>query len=92
VHDLSRQALYQVFIQPDAAVGIELHPRRRPRVPLFKHLKDTLRIPIKDLRLKEAGGSGAYLVISLNKQFDGQVRQLMYGAWSQRHWFRKRSR
>lgn len=57
--------------------------------PLFKHLKDTLHIPIKDLRLKEAGGSGAYLVISLQKQFDGQVRQLMYGAWSLRTGFGK---
>ncbi|MEX0803040.1 MAG: UbiD family decarboxylase [Candidatus Binatia bacterium] len=57
--------------------------------PLFKHLKDTLHIPIKDLRLKEAGGSGAYLVISLKKQFDGQVRQLMYGAWSMRTGFGK---
>src|SRR5919109_1370334 len=57
--------------------------------PLFKHLRDTLHIPIKDLRLKEAGGSGAYLVISLKKQFDGQVRQLMYGAWSQRTGFGK---
>src|SRR6201988_4408994 len=57
--------------------------------PLFKHLKDVLRIPIKDLRLKEAGGRGAYLVISLKKEFVGQVRQLMYGAWSQRTGFGK---
>jgi UbiD family decarboxylase len=57
--------------------------------PLFKHLKDILRMPIKDLRLKEAGGSGAYLVISLKKQFDEQVRQLMYGAWSLRTGFGK---
>ena len=57
--------------------------------PLFKHLRDTLHIPIKDLRLKEAGGSGAYLVISLKKQFIGQVRQLMYGAWSLRTGFGK---
>jgi UbiD family decarboxylase len=57
--------------------------------PLFKHLKDTLHIPIKDLRLKEAGGSGAYLVISLRKQFEGQVKQLMYGAWSLRTGFGK---
>lgn len=57
--------------------------------PLFKHLKDTLRIPIKDLRFKESGGSGAYLVISLRKQFDGQVRQLMFGAWSLRTGFGK---
>jgi UbiD family decarboxylase len=57
--------------------------------PLFKHLRDTLHIPIKDLRLKEAGGSGAFLVISLKKQFVGQVRQLMYGAWSLRTGFGK---
>jgi UbiD family decarboxylase len=57
--------------------------------PLFKHLKDTLHIPIKDVRLKEAGGSGAFLVISLKKQFVGQVRQLMYGAWSLRTGFGK---
>ncbi|HTN70514.1 MAG TPA: UbiD family decarboxylase [Methylomirabilota bacterium] len=57
--------------------------------PLFKHLKHVLRLPIKDLRLKEAGGSGAYCVVSLNKQFDGQVRQLMYGIWSMRTGFGK---
>ena len=57
--------------------------------PLFKHLKHILRLPIKDLRLKEAGGSGAYCVVSLNKQFEGQVRQLMYGIWSMRTGFGK---
>jgi 2,5-furandicarboxylate decarboxylase 1 len=57
--------------------------------PLFKHLKQVLRLPIKDLRLKEAGGSGAYCVVSLNKQFEGQVRQLMYGIWSMRTGFGK---
>ncbi len=57
--------------------------------PLFKHLKHTLGFPIRDLRLKEAGGSGAYAVVSLHKQFDGQVRQLMYGIWSMRTGFGK---
>jgi UbiD family decarboxylase len=57
--------------------------------PLLKHLKHTLRFPIKDLRLKEAGGSGAYVVVSLHKQFEGQVRQLMYGIWSMRTGFGK---
>lgn len=57
--------------------------------PLFKHLKNTLRLPIQDLRLKEAGGSGAYAVVSLKKQFEGQVKQLMYGIWSLRTGFGK---
>ena len=57
--------------------------------PLFKHLKETLRLPIKDVRLKEAGGSGAYVVVSLHKQFDGQIKQLMYGIWSMRTGFGK---
>jgi UbiD family decarboxylase len=57
--------------------------------PLFKHLKHTLRLPVKDLRLKEAGGSGAYVVVSLHKQFEGQVKQLMYGIWSLRTGFGK---
>jgi UbiD family decarboxylase len=83
------QPLYQAFISqmpPSESSCIRGIGREWP---LFKHLKDTLRIPIKDLRLKEAGGSGAYLVISLKKEFDGQVRQLMYGAWSQRTGFGK---
>src|SRR5262249_19696121 len=52
--------------------------------PLFKHLRDTLHIPIKDLRLNEAGGRGAFLFISLKTQFVGQVRQHIYCAWSLR--------
>jgi UbiD family decarboxylase len=57
--------------------------------PLFKHLKHTLRLPVKDVRMKEAGGSGAYVVVSLRKQFEGQVKQLMYGIWSMRTGFGK---
>ena len=57
--------------------------------PLFKHLKYTLNLPVRDLRLKEAGGSGAYLVVSMKKQFTGQVRQVMFGIWSLRTGFGK---
>jgi UbiD family decarboxylase len=83
------QPLYQAFISqmpPSESSCIRGIGREWP---LFKHLKDSLHIPIKDLRLKEAGGSGAFLVISLKKQFVGQVRQLMYGAWSLRTGFGK---
>jgi len=57
--------------------------------PLFKHLKYVLNLPVKDVRLKEAGGSGAYVVVSLKKQFEGQVKQTMYGIWSLRTGFGK---
>ena len=57
--------------------------------PLLKHLKYVLNLPVRDVRLKEAGGSGAYVVVSLKKQFEGQVKQTMYGIWSLRSGFGK---
>lgn len=57
--------------------------------PLFKHLKYVLNLPVKDIRLKEAGGSGAYVVLSVKKQFEGQIKQAMYGIWSLRNGFGK---
>ena len=35
-------------------------------------------------RLAEAGGSGAYVVVSMKKQFDTQVKQVVHGIWSMR--------
>ncbi|MFQ5851076.1 MAG: UbiD family decarboxylase [Candidatus Binatia bacterium] len=52
--------------------------------PLLKHLRYTLHLPVRDVRLKEAGGSGAYVVVSITKEFDGQVKQTIYGIWSLR--------
>jgi len=57
--------------------------------PLLKHLKYVLNLPVRDVRLKEAGGSGAYVVVSMKKQFTGQVKQVMYGIWSLRTGFGK---
>jgi UbiD family decarboxylase len=81
--------IYQAFISqmpPSESSCIRAIGREWP---LLRHLKETLHLPVKDLRLKEAGGSGAYAVVSLYKQFDGQVRQLMYGLWSMRTGFGK---
>jgi UbiD family decarboxylase len=57
--------------------------------PVLKHLRYALNLPVKDVRLKEAGGSGAYIVVSMKKQFEGQVKQAMYGVWSMRNGFGK---
>ena len=82
-------ALYQSFISqmpPSESSCIRGVGREWP---LLKHLKHVLHLPVRDVRLKEAGGSGAYVVVSLKKQFEGQVRQLMYGIWSLRTGFGK---
>ena len=52
--------------------------------PLYRHLKYGLDLPITGVRLKEAGGSGAYVVVSMKKQFETQVKQVVHGIWSMR--------
>ncbi|MFQ5842463.1 MAG: UbiD family decarboxylase, partial [Thermodesulfobacteriota bacterium] len=39
-------------------------------------------IRVRDVHVKESGGSNAYLIISMKKEFEGQVRQAMWTAWS----------
>jgi len=51
-------------------------------VPIYKKLKYDLGLPITDLHFKTAGGSTAYLVISMKKENDGQPKQAMWGAWA----------
>ncbi|MFQ5682669.1 MAG: UbiD family decarboxylase [Candidatus Binatia bacterium] len=51
-------------------------------VPIYKKLKHDLGLPISDLHLKTAGGSTAYLVISMKKEHDGQPKQAIWGAWA----------
>lgn len=49
---------------------------------IYKHLVGDLRLPVKDVHLLEAGGAAAYLAISMKKEYEGQVRQVMLAAWS----------
>ncbi|GAB7388975.1 UbiD family decarboxylase [Bacillaceae bacterium] len=49
---------------------------------IYKHLVSDLKLPVKDVHLLEAGGAAAYLAISMKKEHEGQVRQVMLGAWS----------
>ncbi|WAH35657.1 UbiD family decarboxylase [Alicyclobacillus dauci] len=49
---------------------------------IYKHLVSDLRLPVKDVHLLEAGGAAAYLAISIKKEHEGQVRQVMLAAWS----------
>lgn len=46
------------------------------------HLIKVLGLPVRDVHLLEAGGSMAYLAISMKVEKPGQVRQAIMGAWS----------
>ncbi len=48
---------------------------------LFKHLKEDLRLPVRDVHLMEHSGAAAYLVISIMKTHPAQPRTVMFAAW-----------
>src|SRR6476659_10185894 len=89
MHDLSKQTTLPSVHKPDAALGIELHSRRRPRMAAIQTFKGHLAYPDSRSTPEGSGRSGGFLGILVEKQFEGQVRQLMYGAWSQRTGFGK---
>ena len=49
---------------------------------LLKHLKQDLRLPVRDVHLLEHGGAAAYLVISIRKTHPVQPRTVMFAAWA----------
>lgn len=56
---------------------------------IYAHLRDRLRLPVRDVHLTEAGGAAAYLVISLDKRYPGAVWQAAWGAWANEPTFGK---
>jgi UbiD family decarboxylase len=49
---------------------------------LLKHLKEDLRLPVRDVHLLEHGGAAAYLVVSIRKTHPAQPRTVMFAAWA----------
>lgn len=73
--------IYQAFISQMPPSESSLIRGIGREVPLFKHLKYDLGLPVKDLCYTESGGSGAILIISIAKQYPGQARQIASAAW-----------
>jgi UbiD family decarboxylase len=48
---------------------------------LLKHLKEDLRLPVRDVHLMEHSGAAAYLVVSIRKTHPVQPRTVMFAAW-----------
>lgn len=72
--------LFHVFVggQPPSESGCVR--RIALELPLLKRLQD-LGLPVKDIHLKESGGSYAYLIIAISKANSYQPQQVMWGAW-----------
>lgn len=74
--------IYQAFVSqmpPSESSCIRGIGREQP---LLRHLRDTLRLPVVDVHLKESGGSAAFLVISVKKELLMSVQEVAMGAWS----------
>jgi UbiD family decarboxylase len=56
---------------------------------IFAHLRDRLRLPVRDVHLAEAGGAAAFLAISIDKRYPGAVWQAAWGAWANEPTFGK---
>ena len=48
---------------------------------LLKHLKEDLRLPVRDVHLMEHSGAAAFLVVSIKKTHPAQPRTVMFASW-----------
>ncbi len=77
-----RKPIYQAFMSqmpPSESSCIKQIGRESM---IYRHLRDELGLPVKDVHLPESGGSTGLLLISLAKQNHSQPLKAMRGSWS----------
>lgn len=74
--------IYQAFVSQMPPSESSLIRSIGRESSIYTHLKYDHRMPIRDVRLKEAGGAASYLVISMKPQFPGQVWEAAWAAWT----------
>jgi 2,5-furandicarboxylate decarboxylase 1 len=75
------EPIYQAFLSqmpPSESSTIRGYGRE---AAIKRHLLD-LKLPVKDVHLLHSGGSSSYLAISISKEYPGQAKQVMFGAWA----------
>ncbi len=75
------QPVFQAFLSqmpPSESSTIRGYGRE---AAIRRHLCD-LKLPVADVHLLHAGGASNYLAISIRKEYPGQARQVMFGAWA----------
>jgi UbiD family decarboxylase len=74
--------IYQAFVSqmpPSESSCIKAIGREQP---LLRHLRDVMRFPVKDVHLRESGGSAAIVVISVNTDRLLSVQELAMATWA----------
>ncbi|WP_206812850.1 UbiD family decarboxylase [Paradesulfitobacterium ferrireducens] len=75
--------IYQAFISQMPPSESSLIRSVGREAGLFKGLKEDLRLPVQEVRLKESGGAASYLVISVKQDGSaGLIKQVAWGAWA----------
>ncbi len=84
-----RDPIYQAFVSqmpPSESSCIRGVGRE---MTLLKHLKQVMGFPVRDVHYLEAGGSTAYVAISIHKERETQPREIMWAVWSYQPAFAK---
>ena len=74
--------IYQAFISQMPPSESSCIRRLGRSLALYRHLSGTLGLPVTDVLVSEASGSGPFIVIAMKKAYDGHPVQAMHGVWS----------
>lgn len=74
--------IYQVFISQMPPSESSCIRRLGRSIALYRHLKQTLGLPVVDVLCSESSGSGPFIYVSMKKGYDGHPVQAMHGVWS----------
>ncbi len=77
-----RDPIYQAFVSqmpPSESSCIRGVGRE---FTLLKHLKQVMGFPVQDVHFLEAGGSSAYVAISIKKERETHPREIMWATWA----------
>ncbi|HLH27154.1 MAG TPA: UbiD family decarboxylase [Chloroflexota bacterium] len=84
-----RDPIYQAFVSqmpPSESSRIRGIGRE---VALLKHLQQVMNMPVRDVHYLEAGGSTAYVAISVRKERETLPREVMWATWAHQPSFAK---
>jgi UbiD family decarboxylase len=74
--------VYQAFVSQMPPSESSCIRRLGRSMTIYRHLTQVLGLPVTDVLVSEASGSGPFIYIALKKGVEGQPVQAMYGAWS----------